>query len=120
MSNLLNTLSIAQLKNAVALKEQIARLEGQLASLLGGPATPVASGTKKGGMSAAGRARIVAAQKKRWAKIRAGTKAPAGANASPAPVAKLARKKGGMSAAGRARIVAAQKERWAKVKAAKK
>jgi hypothetical protein len=120
MSNSLNTLTIAQLKNALALKEQIARLEVQLTSLLGAPATPVASGKKKGVMSAAGRARIAAAQKKRWAKMKAEAKAPAASKASPAPAATPAKKKGGMSAAGRARIVAAQKARWAKVKAAKK
>src|SRR5690349_1244444 len=52
-------------------------------------------------MSAAGRARIIAAQKKRWAAYR--TKGKKAKTAS--------RRK--MSAAGRARIIAAQKKRWA-------
>lgn len=58
-------------------------------------------------MSAAGRARIAAAQKVRWAKLKAKKAAP-----------KKATRK--ISAAGRAKIAAAQKARWAKIKAAKK
>ena len=50
-------------------------------------------------MSAKGRARIIAAQKKRWASYRSKDKKSTG------------RRK--MSAAGRARIIAAQKKRWA-------
>ena len=47
-----------------------------LGQLLGSPAQPtVAKATKKkGGMSAAGRARIAAAAKARWAKVRAAKK----------------------------------------------
>jgi hypothetical protein len=59
-------------------------------------------------MSAAGRAKIAAAAKARWAKVRAG-------KSSAKPKAK--RK---MTAAGRARIRAAVKARWARVRAAKK
>lgn len=66
----LNTLTLAQLRKAVALKEQIARLESQLAALLGASAPASAPVRRKGKMSAAGRARIRAAQKKRWAKIK--------------------------------------------------
>ena len=62
-------------------------------------------------MSAAGRARVAAAQKKRWAKIK---------GAAAAPATKPAKKKGKISAAGKARIAAAQKARGAKIKAAKK
>jgi hypothetical protein len=50
-------------------------------------------------ISKAGRARIVAAQRKRWAKVKGQKVAP------------ITRK---MSAAARKRIVAAQKARWAK------
>jgi hypothetical protein len=107
MSNI-NELSISQLKRAVILKEKIADLEKELSSLLGTSVSgPV---TRKGGMSAAGRARIAAAQKKRWAKIKAGL--PASATA-----AKPAKRK--MSAAGRAAISAAAKARWARVHAGK-
>jgi len=62
-------------------------------------------------MSAAGRAKVAAAQKARWAKI----KAAKGKTSVVAP-AKKARKK--MSAEARAKIAAAAKARWAKVKAA--
>ena len=61
-------------------------------------------------MSAAGRARIAAAQKARWAKIR-------GTKPSAKPVKKAKRT---MSAAARAKISALAKARWAKVKAAGK
>jgi len=64
-------------------------------------------------ISAAGRARIAAAQRARWAKVR-GKGAPQTQNVVSMP------KKRTMSAAARRRIAAAQKARWAKVKAAKK
>lgn len=57
----------------------------------------------RGGMSAAGRARIAAAQRRRWAKFHSRT----------GPRAGKAGKTHKMSAAGRARIRAAQKRRWA-------
>src|SRR5258707_9656778 len=68
---------------------------------------------KKGGMSAAGKARIVAAQKLRWSKVKAAK--PVAKTAAVKP----AKKKGTISAEGIARIKAAQKARWAKIKAAK-
>jgi hypothetical protein len=65
----------------------------------------------RGRMSVAGRARIAAAQRARWAKLRAkGEKT----NVVAMP------KKRTMSASARRRIAAAQRARWAKVKAAKK
>jgi hypothetical protein len=62
------------------------------------------SSTRK--LSAAGRARIVAAQRARWAKARRGNVVPITTRV--------------ISAAGRARIAAAQRARWAKVRAGKK
>jgi hypothetical protein len=62
-------------------------------------------------MSAAGKARIAAAQRARWAKVRAKS---GKANVVTMP------KKRTMSASARKRIAAAQRARWAKVKAAKK
>lgn len=111
----INNLSVQQLRQAANLKEKIVALENQLAQLLGA-STKVATNSapkKKGGMSAAGRAAIVAAQKLRWAKIKAGNGKP---SAPAAKVAAPAKKKSGMSAAGRAAVVAAQKARWAKIK----
>ena len=65
-------------------------------------------------MSAAARAKISAAAKRRWAKVRAGTKKTVGNSASDG----LGRvRKRVMSAAARAKISAAMKKRWSKVKA---
>jgi hypothetical protein len=58
------------------------------------------TGTRK--LSAAARARIAAAQRSRWAKVRGSAK------------------KRTLSAAARRKIAAAQRARWARVKAAKK
>jgi hypothetical protein len=67
------------------------------------------AGTRR--LSAAARARIGAAQRARWAKVRA-SKTPS-RNGAAAP-------KRTMSAAARKRIAAAQRARWAKVRAGKK
>jgi hypothetical protein len=115
MSNLLS-LTSAQLNQAARLKDQITALEKQLAGILGGPAPVAVKGGKprgrprKYGISAAGIAKIKAAQKLRWAKVKA---------AKPAVASKpVVVKKRTMSAAGRAKIAAAAKARWAKAKAA--
>jgi hypothetical protein len=102
-----------QLLKAADLQEKIAKLQTQLAELGGEIPIPVTAkrGPKKGGMSAAGKAKIAAAQKARWAKFHAKSKPAA---------EKPAKKKNKMSAAGRAKIAAAAKARWAKVKAAGK
>ncbi len=114
----IENLTPSQLRKAAQLKEQIARLQGELNQLAGAPAVKTvaakAAPKKKGGMSAAGRARIVAAQKARWAKIKAAKATVV------APAAKPAKKKFVMSAAAKAKISAAAKARWAKIKAAKK
>jgi hypothetical protein len=68
------------------------------------------TGTRK--LSAAARARIAAAQRARWAKLRAGS----GKNQKVVTMPK----KRTMSAAGRKRIAAAQRARWAKVRAGRK
>ena len=109
-------LSVQKLRQAADLKEKIAALEKELNQVLGSTAKPAATSPapkKKGGMSAAGKARIAAAQKARWAKIK-GAKPAAKVAVTSAP------KKGGMSAAARAKISAAAKARWAKAKAAGK
>jgi hypothetical protein len=103
----LNSLTVAQLREAVAIKEQIEQLENQLASIFGGTTTPEVAGKKRRRMSAAGRARMAAAVRARWAKIR-------GTKATPT------KKRRKMSAEGRARISAAAKARWKKAKAAGK
>ncbi len=61
-------------------------------------------------MSAAGRARISAAQKKRWAEQK---------SVKPAQAAAAPKAKRKISAAARARMIAGAKARWAKIRAAK-
>ena len=106
-------LTPAQLRHAADLKEKIESLQHELGRLHGSngavSAAPVKGGKRK--ISAAGIARIRAAQKARWAK----------AKGASAPAAKKAGKRGPkkMSAAARAKIAAAQKARWAKFHAAK-
>jgi len=119
------TLSVDQLKRAVAIAEQIQQLETELASVLGGsfpsaaaksaPAA-VKAGKKKRTMSPEARAKIVAAQKARWAKIKAGEAAAPARQVKPTVKAKVRRK---ISAEGRAKMAAAAKKRWADKKAAK-
>lgn len=89
-----------QLRRAAAIKDQIDALETELGKILGGPA---GAGSGARVMSASARARIAAAQKARWAKVKG--------NSGGAP-------RRHMSAAARAKIAAAAKARWAKAKAA--
>ena len=127
--------SINQLKRAVQLAEQIDRLEAELNQILAsaaGKASTAGSAVakitapkaaaptgKKGGMSAAGRARIAAAQKARWAKIKAAKSSGAPA-AETRPASKpKGQQRRGISAEARARMVAGAKARWAQIKAGK-
>jgi hypothetical protein len=96
-----------QLRQAANLKDQIAGLEKQLHALLGQNSAGHKPAAKKSTMSAAGKAKIAAAQRARWAKVK-GVKA----TASPA--------KGKMSAATKAAVSAKMKAYWAKRKAAQK
>jgi hypothetical protein len=73
-----------------------------------GPGRPTGTRSR---LSAAGKARIIAATKARWAKVKA-EKGQAGPKAEKKPRRKV-------SAAGRARIAAAARARWARVKAEK-
>lgn len=113
MSNLLSSLTSAQLHQAARLKEKIEALTEELASLTGSEAPLQAAPKQKRRLSAASRAKIVAAQKARWAKYNAAKKG------GTKPAAKPSTPKRTLSAEARAKIVAAQKARWAKVKAAK-
>ena len=113
MSNLLS-LTSSQLNQAARLKDKIADLEKQLTAILGVSAAAAVSKPAKKGISAAGIAKIKAAQKARWAKINSG-KSSAPSAAKPA-----GKKRRSMSAAARAKIATAAKARWAKVKAAGK
>jgi hypothetical protein len=140
-------LSLDQLKRAVQIKEQIEKLQHELASTFGSSGYSQKPATSPG-MSEATKAKLRAAAKARWDQVKAGKR-------SSAPVAKsitttgrkpmsvaararlsalmkakwAAKNKGGnkpaakkktMSAAAKARLSAMAKARWAKVKAAGK
>jgi hypothetical protein len=106
----LTELTTSQLHRIIAIKEQIESLQSEIESIAGNssprPGRP--PGGKKGGISAAGRARIGAAAKARWARVNA-------AKGESAP-----KKRRKFSPAARAKIAAAAKARWAKAKAAGK
>ena len=114
------TPNLAQLKQAVTIAEQIEKLQAELARLVGGsssvassPSAATAAPLKKPGkrtMSPAARAKIGAAAKARWAKVK-------GAATAKAPAAPKKKRK--LSPEGRARIVAAAKARWAAKKGGK-
>jgi hypothetical protein len=100
-------LSASQLRRAADIKDKIESLQSEFARLLGGTEGGAAP-RKRRRMSAAGRARIAAGQRARWAKQR-GMEAPE-------PTARPRKRR--VSAAARKRLALAAKARWAKAKAA--
>ena len=109
--NIILSLSSAQLRHAAELQEKIESLHSELTRLVGGViTTSTAAPKRRRKMSAAGRAKIAAGQRARWAKVK-------GKTLSVKPVKKA---KGKVSAAARAKMAAAAKKRWAKAKAAGK
>lgn len=109
--SLLSSLSVQQLRRAAAIKEKIQSLESQLSRLLG--SAPSGSNgqvarKKKFTMSAAAKAKISAAAKARWAKIK-------GARRTARPG-----RKGKMSASAKAKLSARMKAVWAARKAGKR
>ena len=117
MSN--TNLSVDSLKRAIVVAEQIEKLQGELAALLGNrptvqsiPSPKAVAPKAKGGkrtMSPEARERIAAAQRARWAKTnQTKASAPVAAKAAAAP-----QKKGAITPEGRAKLAAAMKARWA-------
>ena len=116
MTNLAE-LTTGQLQRIIAVKEQIEALQGEISSIVaggGGGEVPtrslreVAPKKHRRRRSTAVRARMAAAQKARWAKLKGN-----GATDS-----KPAKKKDRRSSpATRAKLAAAAKARWARVKA---
>ena len=98
-------LTAQQLRRAAELQEQIESLQIELSDLLGSNASVTTRSGRR--MSAAGRARIAAAQRARWARVRG--------HANGAAKRKGRRR---MSPAVKARLAAIARERWRKVKAA--
>jgi hypothetical protein len=109
MSNLAGVVRQLQRERDEAAKT-IEQLAAALAALAGG-SYGKRTGTRRT-ISVAGRARIAAAQRARWAKVR-------GTGKQRQNVVTLPKKKT-MSASARRKIAAAQRARWAKVKAEQK
>ena len=115
MSNLGNVLQQlrAEHKQVEQQAEKLSAAISALEGIMGGKGSGAASnGSRRSTMSAAGRARIAAAQRARWAKVKSGAKQTVGATATSV--------RRTMSASARRRIAAAQRARWAKVKAGKR
>ena len=99
-------LSAQQFRKAAKIKDRIASLENKINQIIGAPAQANAAPRKRRKMSAAGKAKIAAVQKARWAKVKE--------RKSAKPVKKAVRK---MSVAARAKIAASARARWKKAKA---
>src|SRR5262249_50528156 len=97
--NTLANLSAKQLRQAAQLKERIDSLEAELVRVLG--ATSASGIPTRRRMSAAAIAKISAAQKARWARVK---------KAGP-------RRRRKMSAAAKARLAAVARARWKQAKA---
>lgn len=76
MSASIASLSAQQLRRAADIKDKSQSLEKELEQILGSSTKPVSVAVpkKRRKMSAAGRARIAAAAKARWAKVKAAKK----------------------------------------------
>jgi 1,4-alpha-glucan branching enzyme len=108
-TKLTNEILIAALAGFEVQKTRIDQRMAELKAILSGDSTQstpaaVPPQRKPRKMSAAARARIAEAQRKRWANLR-------GESDPPAPAAPKAKRR--LSAAGRRAIIAATKRRWA-------
>jgi hypothetical protein len=71
MSNI-SDISVKQLKRAIVIRERVARLQAELSSILGTSAGSISGGVKRRRkMSPAAREKIAAAQRRRWAAVKA-------------------------------------------------
>jgi hypothetical protein len=98
--------SVKALEDAISIRRQIETLESRLSSILGGRALPATTTTttRPAGaryFSPATRAKLAAAAKARWARLR-----------GPAPTTP-AKKKGQLTPAGRRKLSQLMKARWA-------
>jgi|SRR5207302_7660587 len=98
--------SLNSLEEALSIRRKMDTLEKRLASILG---TAISSGSTSGRgpqrMSAATRAKIAAAARARWARVKAGR--------AGAPNTVPEQKKSGLTPAGRKRLSQLMKARWA-------
>jgi hypothetical protein len=122
------TPTLSQLQRGLAIFEQIAALETELAAIFNvsaptssakataAPAPAAQSGGRTGKRSAATIAKMKASQKARWAKIK-GEKAPVAAKAPVVGKAPAKQKRKPMSPAVKAKLSAMMKARWEAKKA---
>jgi hypothetical protein len=101
----LQNLTAKELRRLISIKERIETLEAKMDAITGGGSSDPHKRRDRKKMSRAARAAIAAAQRARWAKVKAGKEETA------------PKKRRKVSAAARARLSAAAKARWAKVKA---
>jgi hypothetical protein len=106
----IHSLTTKQLRQILAVKEQMEELQRKIETLTNDsgifyPTQPILP--KKRRLSAAGRNRIAAAARARWAKLRGAT-------------GKRSKKTRKVSAAVKAKLAAVARERWRKAKAAGK
>ncbi len=94
----------------------VQQLNAALAALSG--TSPSQNNGGRGRLSAAARAKIAAAQRARWAKLRSVAHKQNGGQKP--NIVSMPKKKQTMSAAARKKIAAAQRARWAKLKSAQK
>jgi hypothetical protein len=129
MTNL-DDLTASQLHCVIAIKERIEKLQSELHSIESdGGQTLLPSKVKRRRLSAAGRSRIAAAARARWARFR-GTRATAPTPASngqrrfsaagPAAEAAAQKRDRRRSPAVKAKLAAIARARWAKIRAAGK
>ncbi len=95
-------LSLRTLREALTVRRQIENLERRLASLFGGEHQTLTSRRRRP-MSAATRAKLAAAARRRWAQTRSTSGRPVGKSG----------KKAALSTAGRRMLADAMKARWA-------
>ena len=98
--------SLNSLEEALSIRRKMDTLEKRLASILG-TTISLGSTTSRGPqrMSAATRAKIAAAARARWARVKAGRTAT--------PIIVPGQKKSGLTPAGRKRLSQLMKARWA-------
>jgi hypothetical protein len=111
MTTDLSSISATALRRAADIKETIEMLGRELASLVGGSTPVTAKPVKRHTMSAAGRAKIAAAQRARWAKTKTST---------PSTKSIPIKKRRPMSPAVKAKLSALAKARWSKIKGGSK
>jgi len=120
-NNMLVNLSLSHLQRAVALKERIVALETELCEIIGVPSPLAFIQDKLGGKtktkktrSPAARAKMAAAQRARWARVK-GKSAPTSLAVT---ASRKPRRK--MSPKVRAKLAELAKARWARVRASGK